>query len=176
MKVIIVCASVSHGNTRKVADRMAAVLDAEVREPNEVGADELGSCDLVGFGSGIYMMAVHPSLRDLVRSLPSMPGHRAFVFATSGAPALPCGWWRPTRSVESDLQSKGFELMGQFSCRGLDTVGPLGLIGGINKGHPNEGDLVRAESFAKEIRDWVEQSPDRDLRRSATNRKDRPAG
>ena len=34
MKSLIVCASKSHGNTRRVADRMAEVLDAEVVSPS----------------------------------------------------------------------------------------------------------------------------------------------
>jgi hypothetical protein len=34
MKVLIVCVSVSNGNTRKVADAMADVLDARVIEPD----------------------------------------------------------------------------------------------------------------------------------------------
>jgi flavodoxin len=33
MKSLIICVSKSHGNTRRVADRMAEVLDAEVVNP-----------------------------------------------------------------------------------------------------------------------------------------------
>lgn len=35
MKAVIVCASVSHGNTRRVADTMARVLGAKVVSPEE---------------------------------------------------------------------------------------------------------------------------------------------
>ncbi len=43
---------------------------------------------------------------------------------------------------------KTFEIIGEFSCLGLDTIGPLKLVGGINKGHPDEKDLDDARKFA----------------------------
>ncbi|MER2223181.1 MAG: flavodoxin domain-containing protein, partial [Rhodococcus sp. (in: high G+C Gram-positive bacteria)] len=55
MKAIIVCTSVSHGNTRRIADVIAEVLDARVVEPGEIDSAELAGYDLVGFGSGIYL-------------------------------------------------------------------------------------------------------------------------
>ena len=36
MKSLIVCVSISNGNTRRVADRIAEVLNAEVVEPEAV--------------------------------------------------------------------------------------------------------------------------------------------
>ncbi|OOK66243.1 putative flavodoxin [Mycobacterium kansasii] len=53
------------------------------------------------------------------------------------------------------LAAKGFEVIGLFSCRGLDTVGPFGYIGGINKGRPDHHDLDRAAAFAERIRERV---------------------
>ncbi|MEJ8646009.1 hypothetical protein WKI68_41900 [Streptomyces sp. MS1.HAVA.3] len=51
MKTVIVCVSVSHGNTRRVADTMASVLGAKVVAPEEVDLGELAGADVVGFGS-----------------------------------------------------------------------------------------------------------------------------
>lgn len=45
----------------------------------------------------------------------------------------------------------GFEVIGKFSCKAFDVWGPLKLIGGINKGRPNAGDLEKAEKFIKEL-------------------------
>ena len=53
MKTLIVCVSQHHGNTKKIADAMAAVLDAEVRRPDDVNVEALAEYDLIGFGSGI---------------------------------------------------------------------------------------------------------------------------
>lgn len=155
MKTMIVCVSESNGNTRRVAERMAVALDAEAVEPEEVDPDELAACDLVGFGSGIYLMNTHRRLRDLVEGLPRSEGQRAFVFATSGSPRLP--FWDFLGATLGALRAKGFEVVDTFSCLGLDTVGPLRLVGGINRGRPNERDLEAAERFARALRPRVER-------------------
>lgn len=149
MSSIVVCASRSHGNTRMIADAMADVLDARVVSPADVDVAELASYDLVGFGSGVYAMTLDGELRALVDALPPGEDRHVFVFATSGAPELP--WLGFTRQVCSTLESKGYRMDGTFTCRGWDTWGPLGCIGGINRGHPDAGDLRRAERFAAEL-------------------------
>lgn len=157
MSCIIVCASRSHGNTRKIADAMAEVLGARVVSPGEVEASELASYDLVGFGSGVYAMRLDGELRELIGSLPPGEGRRVFVFATSGAPELP--WLGFTREVRDALKSRGYRLDGTFTCRGWDTWGPLGLVGGVNRGRPNADDLSRAERFAADLRDRQTAKP-----------------
>jgi flavodoxin len=42
--------------------------------------------------------------------------------------------------------------VGEFSCRGFDTSQAARIIGGINKGRPNEEDLKQAENFARSLR------------------------
>jgi flavodoxin len=153
MKSLIVCASKSHGNTRRVADRMAEVLDADVVSPESVDPATIREYDLVGFGSGIYYMAVDARLQTLMRRVPAVDHIRAFTFFTSGAQQLPLvGYDKPVRK---QLESKGFEVIGSFSCRGLDTVGPFGFIGGINRGRPNDRDLDRAAKFVARLREKV---------------------
>ncbi|HUH69724.1 MAG TPA: flavodoxin family protein [Mycobacterium sp.] len=156
MKSLIVCVSTSHGNTRRVADRMAEVLDAEIVEPESVDPEKLREYDLVGFGSGIYYMTVDARLRDLIRRLPHVDGVRAFTFSTSGTRAIPLLDYN--KPVRNQLASKGFEVLDSFSCRGFDTVGPFGFIGGINRGRPNDYDLDRAAAFAARLRKRVERS------------------
>jgi flavodoxin len=39
--------------------------------------------------------------------------------------------------------------VGDFVCKALDTYGPLKLIGGLNKGRPNEEDYQKAREFAQ---------------------------
>ncbi|HME79112.1 MAG TPA: flavodoxin family protein [Mycobacterium sp.] len=156
MKALIVCVSKSHGNTRRIADRMAAVLDAEVVEPESVDPETLGEYDLVGFGSGIYFMTVDATLRNLIRRLPAVDQVRAFTFFTSGARQIPLMDYR--KPVRNQLASKGFEVLDSFSCRGFDTVGPFGFIGGINRGRPNDHDLDRAAAFAQRLRKRITRS------------------
>ena len=151
MKSLIVCVSVSHGNTAKVAAAMAEVLDARVAEPEDITVAQLSGYDLVGFGSGIFGMAFHPRLRAFITKLPADMRAKAFLFATSGGPELPL--WRYTRPMVELLESKGFDVVGTFRCRGHDTWLPLRLVGGINKGRPNAAALDAARSFAANLRD-----------------------
>ncbi|MER5932430.1 flavodoxin family protein [Streptomyces sp. NPDC002054] len=150
MNAVIVCASVSHGNTRRVADSMAQVLGAKVVSPEQADLAELAGADLVGFGSGVFYGRLHPRLTDFVKALPTGRG-RAFVFATSGLPEIPLMSF--TRPLVQFLEGKGFEVDGSFSCRAFDTWTPFKLIGGINKQRPNAGDLAAARAFAGRLRD-----------------------
>ena len=153
MKSLIVCVSKSHGNTRRVADRMAEVLGAEVVAPESIDPETLGGYDLVGFGSGIYYMTVDARLRKLIGRLPAVVNVRAFTFFTSGARKIPLMDYN--KPVRKQLELKGFEVIGSFSCRGFDTVGPFGFIGGINRGRPDDHDLERAAAFAARLRTQV---------------------
>ncbi|MFH8337044.1 flavodoxin family protein [Streptomyces sp. AM6-12] len=150
MKTVIVCASVSHGNTRRVADSMAQVLGARVVTPEQADPAELACADLVGFGSGVFHSRLHPRLTDFARALPAGRG-RAFVFATSGLPEFPLLPF--TRPLVRLLEDKGFEVDGCFSCRAFDTWAPFKLLGGINKRRPDAGDLAAARAFAGQLRD-----------------------
>lgn len=42
-----------------------------------------------------------------------------------------------------------------FSCRGWDTWLPLRVVGGVNRGHPDDADLVRARAFARSVAEAV---------------------
>ncbi|MFI9719725.1 flavodoxin family protein [Streptomyces sp. NPDC052396] len=157
MKAVIVCASVSHGNTKRVADVMGQVLEARVVAPEEVDMEELFTCELVGFGSGIFSGRFHPRLRQFVRALPTGERRRAFVFATSGLPELQ---FRPfTRPLVRLLEQKGFEVSHTFSCRGFDTWLPFKLVGGLNKERPNGTDLAAARAFAEGLRAGISAMP-----------------
>ncbi len=157
MRSLIILFSYHHNNTRKIAEAMAAVLGAEIKSPQEINPVELSQYDLVGFGSGIYSYQHHTSLLDLVDNLPQATCRRAFVFSTTGAPML-FGESSLTealeqhRSLKKKLQSKGYVIVCEFICAGLNTNGFLRLFGGINKGRPNAEDIKHAEEFAQNLR------------------------
>ena len=52
---------------------------------------------------------------------------------------------------------KGCPILGEFSCRGYDTFGPLRLVGGIAKGRPDTGELESARSFFRGLKKRLEQ-------------------
>jgi flavodoxin len=148
-KALLICVSVSHGNTAAVARAMAEVLDAEIREPEEVDPQTLDDFDVVGFGSGMFYGSHHRRLREYVEQLPMARDTRAFVFATAGTGRLQSRPWQS--SLEGVLAEKGYDVVGSFVCPGFDTWLPLNLVGGINKGRPNARDLTRARGFAERI-------------------------
>lgn len=155
MRSLIVVVSVHHGNTRKVASALSEVLGSVVKEPEEVSLEEFSSCDLVGFGSGIYFGKFHKRLLDFVRNLPPLGGKKAFVFSTSGL-----GRESYNRPLEELLTRRGFVVLGSFACRGFDTFGPLKLFGGINRGRPGKKDLENAVRFAREIQTYLGRDKD----------------
>lgn len=151
MKVLIVCMSVHHGNTGKVARAMANVLGADLVQAGQVDATMLEKYDLIGFGSGVYFGRHHESLLESVDRLPVLRNKKAFVFSTSGLRRIPLvhDFDRPLRKK---LQRKGFGVVAEFSCRGLDTYRATRLVGGLNRGRPNVEDLKRAEDFARSLK------------------------
>jgi flavodoxin len=147
MSALVICSSREHGNTRRLAQAIADELEAEVLEPDRASAAQIATCELVGFGSGIRFTRHYRELFELVRGLPAQPGKRAFVFSTSGVGILLWHW-----ALDRQLRAKGFEIVGEHCCRGLDTMGLLRLIGGVNRGRPNAADLEQARRFARGLR------------------------
>jgi flavodoxin len=144
LRAAIVCKSPHHGNTLKVAEVVAGVLQAAILSPDALSAQALSHYDVLGWGSGIYFGRHHPELLRLARAARRLPKH-AFIFSTAGSPRLARLWHRALRRR---LIVKGCEITGEFACRGWDTVGPLRWIGGMNRGHPDARDLAAAAAFA----------------------------
>lgn len=151
MKALIIYISVHHGNTEKVAKVMANILDATLLQVKQADANMLEQYDLIGFGSGIYFGKHHESLLDFVDKLPVLTNKKAFIFSTSGLRKIPFvhNFDKPLRKK---LQRKGIDIIGEFSCRGLDTYRATKLVGGVNKGRPNADDLRQAEDFASGLK------------------------
>jgi len=146
MNALICYISVHHGNTKKVAEAMAGAIGAELCGPADLPAKDPTRYDLIGFGSGVYFGRHHKSLLAATESLPTLAGKKVFVFSTAGFCAARFLFHRAIRNV---LAAKGAVPAGEFCCRGFDTYGIFGKLGGINKGHPNERDIARAVAFVK---------------------------
>ena len=146
-RCLILCKSVHHGNTAKVAEAIGAVLHADVAAPEHVPYTSLSQELPTGFASGVYYGRMHEALFEWLRGLPdaNTPVMPAFLFSTAGLPWLSWLWHRPLRRL---LARKGFHVVGEFCCGGYDTWGPLWLTGGLNRKHPDDRDLARAEQFA----------------------------
>jgi len=146
-KTIIICASIHHGNTMKIAKAIGHVINAKVIKPEDFDLATISDYDLIGFGSGIYNQKNHKSLFDLVERLKIQNHQRAFIFSTATVKFLGMH-----KDLKKSLNEKGFEIIGEFQCRGFMNYSfTKYLFGGLNKGRPNEADLKNAETFAKEL-------------------------
>jgi hypothetical protein len=96
-------------------------------------------------------------VRRLAAAWPRLPS-RSFVFSTAGIAGL-ASWWHG--SLIRLLERRGSKVIGQFCRPGWDTVGPLWLIGGLNRGHPSAEDLAQAAEFGRCLRWALEFEPSR---------------
>jgi ferredoxin len=142
---IIIYESIYNSNTLKLAKVMAHTLGCNYTTVNEALALNLDDYKTIGFGSGIYFGKHHPKLFEVAEKLSS--GRRSFfIFSSRGNPFLG-KYHQPLKEALSD---KG-EIIGEFSVPGYDETGPWTIIGGGNKGKPDEKDLRKAVRFTQKI-------------------------
>ena len=152
MKTLLIVYSYHHHNTEKVARTFSRVLDAQIKTPWSVTPGELSDHDLIGFGSGIYSAKHHESLLALVDRLPLVSSRNAFIFSTAAIIGEE-KTFKDHSLLREKLQSKGYLVVDEFSCKGFNTNSFLKFFGGMNKGRPNAEDLKRAEEFAMKLQE-----------------------
>ena len=143
--------SYHHNNTEKVANVFAKVLDAQIKAPQQINPEELQEYTLIGFGSGIYGGKHHKLLLDLADTLPQITNRKAFIFSTSAMTGK-AKVAKDHSLLREKLQSKGYTIIDEFSCKGFNTNSFLRYFGGMNKGRPNAEDLKHAEEFAQNLK------------------------
>lgn len=148
--LLVVC-SYHNNNTKKIAKGLAKVLNADIKSPEQVDCRELKEYELIGFGAGIANGRHYKPLLDFADRLPQAAEKKAFIFSTSS--------FQARFKVDKDhsplrrkLQAKGYQLIGEFSCKGFYTNSLFKYFGGINKNRPNLTDLKKAEEFALKMR------------------------
>jgi flavodoxin len=166
MKVLLVVASFHHKNTEKIAGVFAKAFDARMKTPREVDREELPEYDLIGFGSGIDTGKHYKELLDFADALPRVADRNAFIFSTCGMPVFAAGKdsvkdysVKSHSALREKLTSKGYMIIGEFSCAGFNTNSFLRFFGGLNKGRPNADDLGDAEEFALKIKKKMDPAP-----------------
>jgi len=143
MKSLLVLFSYHHKNTEKVANVFAT--------PTQINPEELQEYSLIGFGSGIYGEKHHKLLLDLADKLPQVTNRKAFIFSTSAIQGK-AKVAKDHSLLREKLQSKGYQIVDEFSCKGFNTNSFLKVFGGMNKGRPNAKDLKHAEDFAQNLK------------------------
>lgn len=151
MKTAIVYVSTHHGNTKKLVDAIAAVGSNDKEnsvvliDGTEQKAVDLSGYDNIGFASGVAYGKYYPQiLKFMENNLPE--GKKVFFIHTAGDPRE-----NHNAAAKRISDEKHCEYLGTYFCKGYDTYGPFKLIGGINKGRPNEQDISKAVEFYKKL-------------------------
>ncbi len=146
MNTLIVYASTHHGNTKMIVEKMAESISADLVDIIQNQHPDISSYDRIGFASGIYFHSMHKSIQEFVRNVTFKKHQKVFLVDTCGV-----AYMDYTKSIKKILRERNIECVGSFQCRGFDTYGIFGKIGGIAKGHPNKQDIQNAESFIRTI-------------------------
>lgn len=143
MKSVIVYASVHHGNTKKLVEKIAEECKVDLINAVQQPKADLSDYDRIGFAFGIYFSKFHQTiLKFASENLPE--NKKVFMICTYGGNVA-------YKSLEVILKEKKTDIIGKFGCKGYDTFGPFKLVGGIAKGHPDEKDLKAAVSFVARL-------------------------
>ncbi len=148
-KTLIICESVHHGNTMKIAGAIGEILNAKIIKPSDFIESVIDDYGLIGFGSGIYGGAHDQSLLDLAEKLEIQRDKKSFIFSTSMIRMSVMH-----KTLRDKLLKKGFDIIGEFHCKGFTDYSVLKyLFGGLNRGRPNKKDLQKAKDFAKRLQE-----------------------
>ncbi len=150
MNPIIVYSSFHHNNTEKIANIIAEELDSELVKAVDAQLLDFSSYNIIGFGSGIYMGGFDKHILSLIEKSKGLDGKKVFIFSTSGAKKSFFNNFE--KKIREKIEEKGGVIVNSFNCLGFDTYGPMSLVGGFNKGRPNENDLADAIIFARELK------------------------
>lgn len=145
MKILIIVNSKHKKNTLKIAESMAEVASAAVCTPDEAENKDLMQYDIVGFGSGIYGGKVGKKLFNFVAEHINDLSN-VFVFSTSAK-----GKKEYNAELEAYLNGNCKNVLGSFACKGFCKWFIFALVGGVSKGHPDDGDIKNAKEFMANV-------------------------
>jgi len=145
-KILIVYESVHNRNTEKIASTLGESLGGDIFRVEEIDHSILLDYDVIGFGSGIYFGKHHKSLFELLEEIDRLE-KKTFIFSTRSITPQPIAH----KSLKRELMERGADILGEFSCKGENRVGPFKLLGGICKGRPDDKDVEKTKMFAKKL-------------------------
>lgn len=137
MTGIAVIADSRGGNTRKIAEAIAAEAGAAV---GDIAAPLPQNAGILFLGSGTYGGAPGIAMMKFVTDN-DFTGRKVALFGTSGGAG---GAEKMIAALEDALLRKGAAISGTFSCRGQ-------VFFLISRGHPDESDRENARRFAQKM-------------------------
>ena len=141
MKAAIVYASTHHGNTRKLVEAIAKDYPVTLIDAEAVPEGDLSGYGMVGFASGIAWGRFYSSVEGFASAC--LPAGMPVCFLYTCA-ADSRDFAAGSRGIAA---ARNAVCMETYACRGFNTYGPWKLLGGMNKGHPDAGELRGASEF-----------------------------
>ncbi|QTQ11793.1 flavodoxin [Treponema parvum] len=142
-KVCIVYSSTHKGNTEKVLYKIKERFPETVLiKAGDFTDDVFESYDTIGFASGIFYGKLSKPVDKIFDKALDSSIKKIFFIYTAGV--VNAGF---EKALRKKTEQNGKICMGIFGCKGFDTFGPLKLVGGLNKGRPNEDDFKNAIDF-----------------------------
>ena len=150
-KSVIFLYSYHHMCTQKVCIAIGRKINAEIIEINKTNEPiKLDTYDLFGFGAGIDSGKHYSQMLKFAENLSNVNNKKAFIFSTSGIYSNK-KMLKDHKALRTILENKGLKIIGEFGCKGFDTNSILKYIGGLNKGSPNNEDILNAEKFGENL-------------------------
>ncbi len=151
MKSIICVYSYHHNNTEQIANAISEVIGAKIGTPQALIPEEIVSYDLIGLGAGIDSGKHYKPLLEFANSMPATEDKKkTFLFSTAGVSSEK-KTIKDHKALREILIAKGYDIIGEFACKGFNTNSILKFVGGMNKGHPNADDIKAAQDFAQRV-------------------------
>lgn len=144
-KKAIIYTSYHHNNTVNLVKDAVNELEYDwynlLRDKNK--EIDFSKYDTIILASGIYYSRMHKVMVNfLLRNKVKLQGKTLAAVITAGK--SPGSYAKRVRNHFNNLELKNVSV---FSCLAFDTYGPLKLIGGVNKGRPNDEDVLKLKEF-----------------------------
>ena len=122
------------GNTKKLAEALSQVVDAEAKTVDEPLSEDV---DILFLGSAVYAAGIDEKVKKFIRSIDVNVGE---VVNFSSAALIESTY----RQVKKEVEAKGLKMSEkEFHCRGAFKF--------VHRGRPNDEDLKNLQEFAKGI-------------------------
>ena len=145
-RTAIIYASKHHGSTYKLIKAISEKYDIDQIDAENLHFMDLSPYDLIGFASGIDYGKFYSSVERFLKD--NLPKNKRVFFLYTCAKKNS----KFTECVKKEDLEKGDVIMGEYGCRGYNTYGPWKVIGGMNKNHPNECEIMSAVKFFEKIK------------------------
>ena len=144
-KTVIVYASTHHGNTYKLAKAISDQYEIEMIDAMKQSIVNLQEYEVIGFASGIDFGKFYESIEKFAKV--NLPVKKQVFFLYT------CAMDRKgfTDSMKEIALEKEATILGEYGCKGYNTYGPWKVIGGMNKNHPTEAEIMAAIEFFEKI-------------------------